>query len=41
MVYGMCWKAGLYKHALDAPINHYLEKIDILSFLCIHIKQGM
>lgn len=29
------------QHALNAPLNHYLENIEILSSLYVHIKQGM
>lgn len=36
-----CWKAGLCKHTLNVPVNHYLENAEIMSSLYIPIKQNM
>ena len=39
--YGTRWIASLYKHPPNAPVNHYLENVEILLSLYIPIKQNM
>lgn len=31
----------MYKHTLNAPVNHYLVNVEISSSLCVPIKQNM
>lgn len=40
-VYATHWIASVCKHTLNASVNHYLENVEILSFLYIPIKQNV
>lgn len=41
ILYGMCWKAGLYKHTLNVPVNPYLQNVEIPLSLYTLIKHNV
>lgn len=40
-IYDMCWIASLCQHTLYAPINHYLQNVEIPSSLYVPTKQNV